>query len=423
MTREITKLLHFCFILVLLIGWIFIYPIKSALADKAPTKTPTPTRTSTPTRTPTPTITRTSTPTRTPTRTLTNTPTLTYTYNPYPPPIFITPDYDLYYEVFIPSIKRARRIDMNYYIKTTTNMYGLGYLRGQSYLSSTAHNGEVILDFGNPEYINGIYGTMLFDYQTHLTIEQIRSAVWDYVVGYWMGLNQDYNNPSFLTIIVGTNSSGYGAYITREHGEAWRDMVNQLNSWLIQDGLSGILYIAGGSDMEPSFGLSPSYAKSWVEGYSYNNQFLLFDYGSADGCPLDYPYTEPINQSNVSPGLCNNNWTQDDIYYLSFGASSIMLPFPEIYEENEEANARQWYRISLYSYFNFDKIMIFNASLAQYAECLRLNFPPDCNDTSNTAFAAHNQLYKWLSQDPYDRVSYPLSWISDLITYEGNPIP
>jgi hypothetical protein len=118
--------------------------------------------------------------------------------------------------------------DMSYYMTTATNVYGLGLKRGQQYEAQpTTQNGIVILDFGSPFYYDGNYGTMLFDYATVIYSSQIKGAVMNYSQGFWNGLGSD--RESFLTIIVGTNSSGY--HVTREHGEAWGTMINELRAY------------------------------------------------------------------------------------------------------------------------------------------------------------------------------------------------
>jgi hypothetical protein len=318
-------------------------------------------------------------------------------------------------------IEGLHRRDMNFYVASVVNFYDLGKMRGQSYCYSD-HNGVVILDFGNPEFINGNFGTMLFDHNTHLTIQDIRSAVWSFIGGYFEGVNYDLYNPSFLTIIVGTNSSGYVGYITREHGEAWRDMVIQLNSWLRETGLSSIMYVAGGSDMESDFGFPPVYAKNWVDGYSDNNDFKLYNYGNAN-CPWDYPYTEPQYQDNVTAGQCTNGWDQEVVFYVSSGVSNNAFPFPEIYEAQFHANASQWYRIALLAIFNHDVFMDFNATLSEYSRCRELP-PGECYDIDNSPMMAHNQLLTELSSDPYQyRFTDPSGWITDIMTFVGTPVP
>jgi hypothetical protein len=184
----------------------------------------------------------------------------------------------------------------------------------------------VILDFGSPVYSGGIYGTMLFDYTTVLYIPQIKGAVMAFSQGFWNGLGTDYE--SFLTIVVGSNSSGN--HVTENHGEAWGTMINELNNWLIYQGYHSQIAIVGGSDMETNF-REPSEARAWVDGYSSTGSYPVYNYGNASGCPLDYPPTEPEHQSNILAQQCDvQGWTQEDVLNVSWG-SLYAFPFPEIY--------------------------------------------------------------------------------------------
>jgi hypothetical protein len=386
-----------------------------------PTRTPTATRTSTPTKTATPT--RTSTPTRTPTRTPTHTPTNTPTNTStgilYPPPAtdsYVTPNAYYPFSIFLPLINQGPYYDMSYYITTTDNFFTLGLNRGLEYEAQIlANNGVVILDFGSPFYYNGYYGTMLFDYATVLYTDQIKQAVMDYSLGFWVGLGSDFE--SMITIIVGTNSSGY--HVSMAHGEAWGIMINELNDWLINQGYSGQIAIMGGSDMETNF-RPPSEAVAWVDGYSGVGNYVFYNYGNAAGCPLDYPPTEPEYQYPIDTRYCEAfGWTQETIYWTSWG-SYRAFPFPEIYS-HDEANAQQWYRIALYSFLKHNRIMWFYGTLGEYEACKQLGFPDTCNQIDNSADEAHRQLLAWLSSDPYDRVREPLQWSSDIMWYTGIP--
>ena len=325
------------------------------------------------------------------------------------------------YKVFLPLIINPY-IDMSYYIASTGDSYGLGYKRGQQYEAQpVTQYGVVILDFGSPYYYNGNYGTTLFDYSTEIYTPQIKSSVMIYSQGFWTGLGSDYE--SFLTIIVGTNSSGY--HVTQEHGAAWGVMINELNNWLVSQGFNNQIRIVGGSDMETNF-RAPSEARAWVDGYSSTGLYPVYNYGNASGCPLDYPPTEPKYQAGIIARQCDTQgWTQQDVYHVSWGSTQA-YPFPEVYN-TQEANAQQWYRIALYTNLVYSDVMEFRGSLAQFTACEQRRdpvsgqLPPDCIGTNNTPEEAHSQLLEWLSSDPYDRVREPLQWKTDIMWYEGVP--
>jgi hypothetical protein len=324
-------------------------------------------------------------------------------------------------DIFLPLVVKPYT-DMSYYLRNTINIYGLGVERGQQYeAKQSSQNGVVIFDYGSPYSYNGNYGTTLFDYTTVIDIPQIKASIMAFSDGFWFGLGFDYD--SFLTIIIGTNSSGY--YVTKEHGEAWGIMINELNDWLISKGYNNQIRIVGGNDMETNF-RDPSEAIAWVDGYSTTGFFPVYNFGNASGCPLNYPPTEPEYQYGIIPLQCDvEGWTQEDVYHVSWG-SFRAYPFPEIYNTTG-ANAQQWYRIALYKNLVHIGIMEFNGSLAQFTACEQLRdpvtgqLPIDCIGTNNTAEEAHKQLQDWLNSDPYGRVEENLVWSTDIMWYEGVP--
>ena len=82
---------------------------------------------------------------------------------------------------------------------------------------------------------------------------------------------------------------------------------------------------AAASDIEPSWETA-SMSRRLVDGVSGQGWALIYDFGSADGCP-----------SSGSGGSCNNGWTVADVAYVSFSGSAV--PLPEIYYT---VNADQW---------------------------------------------------------------------------------
>jgi hypothetical protein len=198
-------------------------------------------------------------------------------------------------------------------------------------------------------------------------------------------------------------------------------MVNELNSWLIQQQYTSQIGFSGGSDMETNF-RDPSEAREWASGYSSTAAYRLYNFGNASGCPLDYPPTEPKKPTDIEAQPCDTKgWTQADVLYVSW-QSGKSWPLPEIYNTTG-ANAQQWYRIALYNYAIFDGRMHFEGTLSQFEACEQHRDPitgdlsPDCVGTSNTAQRAHHQLLMLLSSDPYDRVYEPLYWVSDIMWY------
>jgi hypothetical protein len=82
---------------------------------------------------------------------------------------------------------------------------------------------------------------------------------------------------------------------------------------------------AVGSDVEPAWDRAAT-SRKLVDGASAQGYALLFDFGSADGCP-----------ASGSGGSCNNGWSVGDVGHVSYAGSAV--PLPEIYYT---ANANQW---------------------------------------------------------------------------------
>jgi hypothetical protein len=82
---------------------------------------------------------------------------------------------------------------------------------------------------------------------------------------------------------------------------------------------------AAASDIEPSWETA-AMSKQLVDGVSDQGWALIYNFGSADGCP-----------SSGSGGSCNNGWTVGDVGYVSYSGSAV--PLPEIYYT---VNSDQW---------------------------------------------------------------------------------
>lgn len=303
---------------------------------------------------------------------------------------------------------------------TTIGIYQLGCNIGTRDANLPGRQDSfVFLDFGKPRDDGyGNYGTNLYD-NSYISTSGIRSAVYVFAQGYWNCLANDFE--SFLTVGVGTNNSG--AQVTYNHGVAWANLIISINDWLEQDGYSTQVRAYGASNMEPGFNTSTT-TYNWVDGYeSVNNRWSYYNVGSADGCPLDYPPTEP-EYGYYYPANCDNDWTQENIYYISWGAVAA-LPLPLIYETGG-AHAQQWYRIGLYANLSNSAFMRFTGTMTQFEACQQLlsvddpRYYQDCVSLDNTPVAGFLQLDSWLKSDPYDRVGNGLIWSTD-INYYGWP--
>ena len=212
----------------------------------------------------------------------------------------------------------------------TGRAHDLGCLLGQAVANgSRPMDGTVFLAFGRPSYNGTSYGTIIYN-NSFRTTAQIRQVAYNYGYGYYVCAPQG----AFLEISIGTTN--YGSYTTYNHGQAWANMVDATNDMFINNCcIADYVVASGASDMELDWN-SPSATRSWGNGYDAAALYWYNNFGDAAGCP---PY-----------GSCNNGWTQDDVWYVSWGNPSAW-PFPQIYNETG-ANAKQWQRISLRGYTN-----------------------------------------------------------------------
>ncbi|MDP9184465.1 MAG: hypothetical protein M3O29_02215 [Actinomycetota bacterium] len=249
-----------------------------------------------------------------------------------------------------------------------------------------AQTGIVVLDFGQ-QYLDpssGQYGTFLFNNVFHTNAEILAAAkMW--VQGYW-----DCSSPTPTVILaVGTNNLGS---ITSAHGRAWSQLVTDLQSWINLQGFQGQINAAGGSDMELAWN-QPTPTKNWAcvmngsglctDGYGVG-AYRLYNYGDASGCP---PF-----------GSCDYGWTQEDVWYISWGAPPA-FPLPEIYNDG---TAQEWYRLSLYAKTQHGTRMTIRGAMSQYAAC---QVTPGCpgGGTDYTAQQGWSALWKYINDDPNTR--------------------
>lgn len=278
------------------------------------------------------------------------------------------------------------------------------YLEGKQLGEASGMRDDiVVLDFGWPEYVRKtkVYGTLLFSGfgagNTFASTTDIANAVKAFAQGY-----HDYNvNDSQVVIAIGTNNKK-GA--SSQHAQAWASMVEQVKLWVQSQGYSNIT-IAAASDMEMGWN-TPRNTRAWVD--SYKSYFLnsgkpfitLYNYGDAAGCP---PY-----------GNCNNGWTQDDVWYISWG-SGISSPLPEIYTTNS-AQAKEWANLVKYSFTkNPSNPMIIAGVMTQYQACLDQG---GCSGTNNTPEQGWTQLWNALNSDSQTAQTLlnpqTLRWVTDI---------
>ncbi|OUB36144.1 N-acetylmuramoyl-L-alanine amidase [Bacillus cereus] len=289
----------------------------------------------------------------------------------------------------------------------TGTLYAEGEQLGAMAASATRDD-IVVLDFGWPKYNKNTkaYGTLLFTGfgagNTFASTTEIASAVKAFVQGYHDQIILNNNvSGSKVVIAIGTNNKK-GA--SSNHAQAWASMVDQVNSWVQSQNYIEIT-IASASDMEMGWN-SARNTRKWVDGYkSYylnNNRpsITLYNYGDAAGCP---PY-----------GNCNNGWTQEDVWYISWG-SGISSPLPEIYTTNS-SQAKEWANLVKYSFTKDpNNPMIIAGVMTQYQACQDQG---GCSGTNNTPEQGWTQLWNELNADSQTAQTLlnpqTLRWVTDI---------
>ena len=272
-------------------------------------------------------------------------------------------------------------------------MYNKGYEAGQTDLNTVGTQSSVaVLYFGQPEIQGSTYGAT--GYGRFLSTSVLINAVTQFASGYYWGAGSD--TTSQMRIVIGT--SNHGSYVTYAHGQAWIQLVKDATTAI--SSYSSQVSVRGGSDIEVGYS-SPSTAYSWVDGYSsgFLSPYYLYNFGDAGGCPQ--------SGTTSNPGNCNNSWTQENVEYVSWGASP-MYPLPEIYS-TAGGNAKQWQQITLYSYLAHSRDMFVMAPLSQSGACTQRTCIPG---TENTPQNAWNQLLTELNSD--SRTAESLWWSTDI---------
>lgn len=184
--------------------------------------------------------------------------------------------------------------------------------------ASTVPQGVIILSFGRQ--IEG--GTTGFGLA--LSYDNIAkvAAAWS------AGLARCGSGP--WEVAIGTsNSGGITMYNGFAGGARWAQLVSAARA--IADPR---VTVSAANDLEPGWGPAGQ-ARAWVDGFvRATSSIRLWNFGSADGCP-----TVPDRI------VCGNNWTIDDVVWVSAQAGPNIVMVPQIHTKTG-TQARQWARIA-----------------------------------------------------------------------------
>lgn len=195
----------------------------------------------------------------------------------------------------------------------TTSWYKSTLSTSSSYNEGCAaakgNPGIVVLDFGEPAYQNGTYGTIIFDQNGTFASD---SAIYNVGAAFVDGAAACDQSSTKLNLSMGTSNyngalgSSQNAWYSA--GVAWAGMVNQLTSYATKD---HHLSVSAADDIEVEWA-SYTLTVQFVNGYNATTHQMFVDYGDDSG------------------GVNPSPWTATEIWYVTTGAADDAV-IPEIY--------------------------------------------------------------------------------------------
>jgi hypothetical protein len=278
--------------------------------------------------------------------------------------------------------------------------YALGCSRSELHVS-----GAIVLDFGQPwfSWYFAEQGTIPFHPNfTFNSIDAIEYASKQFLRGFWeCHPPVPYANPD-VDLLIGTNNyAGSGGNVTYQHGAAWANLVDNVNSWINSSGYASRERADGAIDIE--FPWSPAgQALAWADGYDDAGSYRYYNYGTCEGCP---------SQVHPSWAYNNNGYTLNNIYQLSYGYVSA-YPLPEIYLTSGE-NAWQWQEVKLRHYnATGERAPIYAGAMTQWNACLEI--PPACTPGVDDNSPANGWGQLWLALASNPNTGQDLDWSTDI---------
>lgn len=244
----------------------------------------------------------------------------------------------------------------SYYESTTSS----GTLYSQGCSAGEHASGVVVLDFGEPWYSGGQYGTIDFA-NSFITDDDILHAAANFALGAWQCSKSSHTT----TVAIGT--SNYGGYVKYASGKAWGDMVGSVESFITNNKYSSRVGADGAIDAETEWNTA-SATYNFIAGYNHSikDQRWMWDYG------------------DDTPG----HWTNEQVWNIAYGEGDER-PLPEIYY-NADAT-QDWLAVAEWACSN-GKQMKFNGAMAEYPY-----------GDSNTPAQAFDALYNALGANSCTR--------------------
>jgi hypothetical protein len=312
-----------------------------------------------------------------------------------------------------------------YYVGDPDQLYVIGQALGlhdQNMPGTQDH--LVVLDFGQPAQLGGVWGTTLVGFPTSfVSVDTIIDRSVQFATYYFQNLGTD--TSSHLRLVIGTtNAIGFNTSASwiQGHGAAWAGMVDTISSQVAAC-CGGRVSVVGGSDMEtevPPVNFTGAYSTTlWVNSYVGASACVP---GAGDlGCLYNYG-TNSANPSGSCSTAPLNPWTYCDVWFISWGVKKgtdrMARPLPQIYTTSG-TNADGWHDLSSYSVtIQHDGFISPVGSLTQRGACQQKT---TCAATvKNTSGQGWLQLWGALYADAATRVTN-LHWPTD-IKYQCFPL-
>lgn len=263
----------------------------------------------------------------------------------------------------------------------------------------SGESGVVVLDFGDPDYntTTGKYGTKLLGSpRPFVSVDDIWSLTAEFLQGY---ANASCN-PTGKHIYLAVGTSNYGTKVTREHGIAWAQLVENIHQTIIYPpSVEGMVTAAGAINAELQWNSAVT-TRAWVNGYKDTTNRQYYNFGNCPGC--NYP--------TGAPGY---GWTWNDVWYISYGVVPA-YPLPLIYAKSG-THANQWYTMSVYTYNTYGYPMRFKGAFTQWQACQGSSQGAvECRNLQldNTPSDGWTQLFYKLNAD--SRTAQDLPWSTDV---------
>jgi hypothetical protein len=228
----------------------------------------------------------------------------------------------------------------------------------------------------------------------------IRAEVVQFLYGYW---ECHTSSSPMLTLMIG-DSSIYSSINTTTYTNAYwmGEVIAAEDTWLNGNGISSLEYAEGGSDSETEYA-SYSYTANYLtKVYDNDGGVFIYDFGDAGGCP---------KTTHAYNGPCNDGWTQGQVLDVSW-QEVYALPLPEIYN-TEDANAKQWYQLSLLSIADGDLDIAFQGELTQYEACEQKD-EVGCSEANNNPPTGWDELYMIIWNNTATRPGDIMIWSDDI---------